>query len=95
MPQKKKTKKGVNTKNFILNCEPSVGTENDWTYEDAIAFDAVHLLPIVPSSKDLRSSWWEINDQKSIGACVGFATAYGVLRWHYYKAGKITKDGLM
>ena len=94
MAQKSKTKKGVNTRKFILNCVPSTETENDWTFEDAIESGIVHIPFVAPPFKDLREDWWKINDQGSTGACVGFATAYGVLRWHYVKAGKIKKTEL-
>jgi hypothetical protein len=43
-----------------------------------------------PSSVDLRARWWEINDQGTTGACVGFAAAYGLLRWQYVKKRLIT-----
>lgn len=91
MPQKSKAKKRVSTRGFVLNCVPSTGTENDWTFEDAIDAQVVRIAARVPSSKDLREAWWAINNQGRTGACVGFATAYGVLRWHYAKAGMIGK----
>ena len=47
-----------------------------------------------PESVDLREDWWTIRDQKTSGACVGFATADGVLRWHYVKNEMIEKDEL-
>lgn len=89
-----KKKKKVNVKKFVLNCIPSVETENDWTFEDAIDSAAVHIEATVPKSVDLREDWWEVNDQKKTGTCVGFATAYGVLRWHYVKTGKLKTDEL-
>ncbi len=85
-------KKMVNVQNFVLNCVPSVKTENDWTFEDAVKSEAVQILGPAPKSEDLRKDWWRIEDQGSTGACVGFATAYGVLRWHYVKNGIIGKD---
>ncbi len=94
MSEKSKIKRGVNTKKFILNCDPSVRPENDWTFEDAVESEAVHFPRLTPPSKDLRKNWWTINDQGKTGACVGFATAYGVLRWHYTKANLITKKKL-
>ncbi len=94
MAKIKKTSKRVNTKSFILNVVPSVGTEHDWTFEDAIDSQAVRVRRAIPSSKDLRANWWKINGQGTTGACVGFATAYGVLRWHYVKAGKIKRTDL-
>ena len=87
-------KKNFNIKPFILNCVPSARQEDDWTFEDAIDSKVVDLAETVPDSKDLREDWWEINNQGKTGACVGFATACGVLRWHYFKAKKIQKTDL-
>jgi len=91
MPQKRKTKKRVNTKRFILNCVPSAGTDNDWTFEDAVDSGVLSIRSLIPSSKDLREDWWRADNQGRTGACVGYATAYGVLRWHYAKAKMIKK----
>lgn len=92
-------KKGKSTKNkrfsvrpFVLNCTPSVKTEDDWTFEDAISAGVVDLAAAPPASKDLRETWWKIDHQGRTGACVGFATAYGVLRWHYVTAGLLQKS---
>ncbi len=95
MPKKKaksrKTKKfSVNP--FILNCVPSVKPEDDWTFEDAVDAGIVDHASGVPASKDLRASWWKIDNQGRTGACVGFATAYGVLRWQFCTAGWIKKS---
>ena len=46
----------------------------------------------VPARKDLRQSWWRIQDQGSTGSCVGWAAADGVLRWHFVKAGRIADE---
>jgi Papain family cysteine protease len=74
----------------ILNCEESPHPETDWQYHNA---EAAGLLAAttraVPSSKDLRESWWKIGDQKSTGSCVGWAAADSVLRWHFTKAGRL------
>jgi len=51
-------------------------------------------LPTLPASKDLRAPWWKIRNQENTGACVGFAAADSVLRWHYVKAQKIAADAL-
>ncbi|HUJ37548.1 MAG TPA: hypothetical protein VLW88_07710, partial [Hyphomicrobium sp.] len=66
----------------ILNCVPSSGTEKDWQFEHAAAAGMIAAAPI-PQAKDLRENWWSINDQGSTGSCVGWATADGVLRWHF------------
>ena len=85
-------KKKVRVKKFILNCIPSKNRENDWSFEDATSSNAVNVEATFPKSVDLREGWWKINAQGKTGACVGFAAAYGILHWHYVKAGKIDKD---
>jgi len=95
MSSKKPSKKrNVSVKRFVLNCVPSAGTDNDWTFADAVDAGVVQMDSVAPAAKDLRKDWWAVNSQGSTGACVGFATAYGVLRWHYVKAGKIKKTDL-
>jgi C1A family cysteine protease len=86
--------KGLDVNPFILNCVPSVGTETDWTLEDAVQAKAISLKAKVPETVDLRENWWKIRNQSSTGACVGFATADGVLRFLYVKAGLIQKADL-
>jgi hypothetical protein len=81
----------INTKKFILNCSPSERMEDDWTFEDAVEAGVVDVAASTPASKDLRARWWPVDDQEDTGACVGFATAYGVLRWHYVTAGRLKK----
>jgi hypothetical protein len=71
---------------FVLNCEPSTGVDTDWTFEDAVGAGMVSGAP--PRAEvDLRRPDWPIRDQCDTGACVGFATADGVLHWHYRQAG--------
>src|SRR5215211_6635721 len=79
----------------ILNCRPSPKPELDWTYEHATEADVVDAAPPIPSSKDLRASWWSVADQGSTGSCVGWATADGVLRWHFVKAGRLPQSALL
>ncbi len=80
---------------YILNCKPSRDTETDWTMADAMAGGSMAAGPTLPPSKDLREpSWWKIRDQDGTGACVGFAAADSVLRWHYVKAQKIPANAL-
>lgn len=77
----------------ILNCVPSTQTELDWQLHNAQ--DAGLLAAgarAVPRSKDLRETWWRIGDQGDTGACVGWASADSVLRWHFVKAGRLGKD---
>ena len=81
-----------NVNGYVLNCKPSLDSNNeDWSYEDAVNSKTITDTSPSPSSKDLRDNWWTIPDQKKTGACVGFATADGVLRWHFTQAKKISK----
>jgi C1A family cysteine protease len=73
----------------ILNCEPSLKQEQDWTFEHAAEADVVDAAPPIPSSKDLRADWWDIADQGTTGSCVGWATADSVLRWHFVQAKRL------
>lgn len=90
---KKKSKSGSTRalKKYILNCRPSVQQEDDWTFSDAIHAGVIDGNQPLPARKDLRAPWWKIMDQGNTGACVGFATAYGVLWWHYVQKGLCTK----
>jgi len=51
--------------------------------------------PVIPASKDLRASWWHIGDQGSTGSCVGWATADGLLRWHFVKDKRLGNNDLL
>ncbi|MGH3012016.1 MAG: C1 family peptidase [Gaiellaceae bacterium] len=75
----------------ILNVEPSPKTEEDWTFETAAEADLVTAAPSIPSSKDLRATWWKVGDQGSTGSCVGWACADSMLRWHFVKGGRIAE----
>jgi len=86
----RKSTKGNDYSNRILNCIPSFDTQNDWGYGDALAA-GLAAADSIPSSKDLRENWWNIGDQKSTGSCVGWATADSVLRWHFVKDGRLQK----
>ena len=79
----------INAEEFVLNCVPSARTEDDWTFEDAVDAELIDVTPSLPAEMDLRGPWWKIDNQGRTGACVGFATACGVLRWHYTKVGWI------
>ena len=79
----------------ILNVKPSPKTEEDWTFEHAAQADIVARAPAVPPTKDMRAAWWKINDQESTGSCVGWATADGLLRWHFVGAGRLKRDELL
>jgi Papain family cysteine protease len=75
----------------ILNCLPSQDQEQDWLVEHAKDAGVMAAAPPVPAAKDLRQAWWKISDQGSTGSCVGWASADGVLRWHFVKAGRLAK----
>lgn len=75
----------------ILNVVPSEKRDRDWKFEHADRAGLVAAGPAIPSSKDLRATWWRIGNQGSSGSCVGWATADSVLRWHFVKANRIAK----
>ena len=79
----------------ILNVEPSPKTDEDWTFETAQDADLVMAAPSIPTSKDLRSTWWKVANQGSTGSCVGWATADSVLRWHFVKNGRIAQTDVL
>lgn len=92
MSKKKSKKRNIHVKKFVLNCVPSENQRDDWTFEDAVGAGVVALPKAIPDAVDLREDWWPVDQQDGTGACVGFATAYGVLRWHYAKAGWIQES---
>ncbi|MGK3371360.1 C1 family peptidase [Citrobacter youngae] len=86
----KKSKSAVT--HYILNCEPSHDTGNDWTITSAIAAGMHPAAASPPSSLDLRDdAWWKISNQGETGSCVGWGTVDGLLRWHFVNAGKLNK----
>ena len=101
-------KRGPNFSKFLLNCEESRGRETDWTITDAVTAQSVasnlaysplpksgkDLSEPPPTTCDLRRPWWKIRNQDKSGACVGFATADGVLRWLYVKCKLLQKTDL-
>ncbi len=87
MPKNKK----LDVNEFVLNCVPSIDQQDDWTMDDAISAGYLDVSAPLPEQVDLRLNWWKVDNQGSTGACVGYATAYGVLRWHYYKKNLIPK----
>ena len=76
----------------ICNVVPSRGTENDWTFDHAVAAGALGAVTAPPPSVDLRQAWWTIGDQGHTGSCVGWASAEGVARYHMVKANKLAKN---
>jgi hypothetical protein len=79
----------------ILNVLLSKDTQDDWMIEHAEAAGIIAAAPPIPASVDLREAWWKIGDQGSTGACVGWATADSVLRWHFVKAHKLDQNAML
>ncbi|WP_432735648.1 C1 family peptidase [Maridesulfovibrio sp. FT414] len=79
------------SQNRVLNCLKSRNTDSDWTIDSARNSGVLVPGPI-PKSVDLRENWWDVGDQGQSGACVGWALADSVLRWHFVKAGRIGDD---
>ena len=79
----------------ILKCIPSRDTEKDWGFENAVEADVLTAVGPLPKQVDLRESWWRIGDQKRTGSCVGWATADSLLRWHFVKAERLSKNDLL
>ena len=52
----------------ICNLVPSRDTEDDWRFEHAVASGALGAVAALPSSVDLRASWWKIGDQEHTGS---------------------------
>jgi hypothetical protein len=75
----------------ILNCIPSRHSENDWKFDNAINANILKAPAQLPKSVDLRSAWWEVGDQGGTGACVGWAVADSLLRWHFARVDRIDK----
>lgn len=84
MPARKNT-------NRIANVIPSADTQDDWSMNNALGAGIVAAPVALPASVDLRTTWWKVGDQKLTGSCVGWATAEGVLRFHFVKATRITQ----
>ena len=76
----------------ILNCIPSPHMGMDWKFEHAINAQIVAAPAQLPKSVDLRSAWWDVGDQGSTGACVGWALADSVLRFHFARVERIEKS---
>jgi hypothetical protein len=79
----------------ILNCNPSREIERDWRPEHAVEAGLLSAAPRIPTTKDLRATWWAISDQGTTGSCVGWACADSVLRWHFVNAKRLTQTELL
>lgn len=92
--RRKSTKRGPAANQFVLNCVESKDVDDDWILGDAVAAEFLPAMGgdgSIPDEYDLHEEWWTIRDQGRTGACVGFATADGILRWHYTKQGMINE----
>ena len=79
----------------VLNCNESKDpNKSDWTIDDARAADILRSS-FYPDRVDLREDWWTIGDQRETGSCVGWATADSILRWHFVKAGRISREEML
>src|SRR5215218_4127658 len=94
-PRRQPKKRVVARQKRILNCVPSPDQDKDWNLETAEAAGMAEAGPPVPASKDLRDTWWKVNDQGSTGSCVGWSSTDGVIRWHLVKANRLRKDELL
>lgn len=68
----------------VLNLMPSTRTDEDYTMLNAIRSGVIELNS-PPPSIDLRADWWDVSNQGNSGACVGFGTADGLLRYLFTK----------
>lgn len=66
-------------KSRILNLRPSTKMNEDETIVTSMLSSSKSL----PISVDLREEWWDVSDQGESGACVGFGTADGLLRYMF------------
>ncbi len=85
----------TDVEDFICNLVPSRQTENDWQFSDSLEAGVVGAPAALPTSVDLRATWWSINNQEDTGSCVGWATADGVVRYHMVQAGRIAQNALL
>ncbi len=98
MSQAKKKTRSASRNTFdanrvVLNAVESSGGERDWSFGDAVSAGVIPRNKPLPDSVDLRARWWKVQDQGKTGACVGYATAYGLLWRQAVEVGRIrTKD---
>lgn len=84
-------RRGPRLSRIVFNCIKSEDARRDWALGDAAGANFVDRETDPPENCDLREDWWTVSDQGNSGACVGFATADGVLRWLYVKRGMMDK----
>lgn len=76
----------------ILNCIPSRERHRDWGFENAMDAEISKPPTEIPPAVNLHAGWWKIRDQGNHGACVGFATADSLLRWHFVKKNQLQEN---
>src|SRR5258705_11107612 len=80
----------------ICNLLPSRNTKNDWSFEHALAANAVAApRPALPASGDLRASRWDIGNQESTGSWVGWGSTDSAARYHFVKAGRLAPNATL
>ncbi len=95
MSRTKKTTRSVSGDSFnpnrvVMNVAASSGSEEDWSLANAVSAGVIPRRDPLPDSVDLRARWWRGQNQGETGACVGYATAYGLLWRQGVAAGKIS-----
>ncbi len=75
----------------IRNCVESPGQAEDWSLERAQDLGFGARKKKLPETVDLRAPWWNVGNQGFTGSCIGWAFADSLLRYHFVKAGKISK----
>jgi C1A family cysteine protease len=79
----------------IFNCVASRDKQDDWHIDKAKKMGLSPKKKVLPEQVDLRAKWWKIGNQGATGACVGWATADSLLRYHFTKARKIKQGEQM
>lgn len=79
----------------ILDCVPSSDSPQDWRMHDVIEAGMTSADDDGPATVDLREDWWTVHDQRDSGACVGWALADSVLRWHFVKKKRLEQNQLL
>jgi C1A family cysteine protease len=75
----------------ICNLTPSLKTETDWQFHNAVESGVLGAAGALPASLDLRKPWWDIGDQKNTGSCVGWGSTDGVARYMFVTANRLAK----
>ncbi|RFM30421.1 C1 family peptidase [Deminuibacter soli] len=79
----------------ILNILPSKDQHSDWEIDHAFTAGYLKQRKTLPATVDLRDKQWKISNQGTSGSCVGWATADGVLRWHFTKKKQLKPNEML